>query len=176
MLKQALTGDYDQAMQSCTTLQAVADDQSSTATETGLLTAKNYLQLPANGGSGRANAQKVVVLLTDGMANLKTSSNTTVSNYRTAHSSSDFYGGSSYVADAALMQSMSMQSQNWRVFSVGLGLGCDYDFMDRLARLGNTADPDGTSPRTSGNPVNYEAELSAIFEEIINNPQVRLVQ
>jgi hypothetical protein len=80
------------------------------------------------------------------------------------------------VSDAALMQSLSMQQSNWRVFSVGLGLGCDFGFMDRLARLGNTADPDGNSPRTSGNPVNYEAELSTIFAEIIDNPQVRLVQ
>jgi Flp pilus assembly protein TadG len=67
VLAQPLTGNYDQAMQTCTRLQAVADDQNSTATETGLLTAKNYMQLPANGGSGRAHTQKVVVLLTDGM-------------------------------------------------------------------------------------------------------------
>ena len=34
---------------------------------------------------------------------------------------------------------MALQLQNWKVFSVGLGLGCDYDFMDRLARIGKTA-------------------------------------
>ncbi len=65
---------------------------------------------------------------------------------------------------------------NWKVFSVGLGLGTDYDFMDRLARMGSTANSDGESPRTSGNPVAYEAELTKIFKNIITNPQVRLVQ
>jgi hypothetical protein len=45
-----------------------------------------------------------------------------------------------------------------------------------MSRTGGTADDNGAGPRTSGNPTNYEAELSAIFEKIINNPQVRLVQ
>ena len=65
---------------------------------------------------------------------------------------------------------------NWKVFTAGIGLGCDYEFLDRMSRTGGTADDDGYGPRTSGNPMTYEAELSAIFRQIINNPQVRLVQ
>jgi hypothetical protein len=177
MLRTALTYDYDAAMQACTTLQAVGDDQSSTATETGMITAYNHIK-PANaGGSGRAHAEKVVVLFTDGMPNLKTSSNSTVSNYTSSHSSSDWYSGSSYYnQNAALMQSHLMQAQNWKVFTAGIGLGCDFDFLDRMSRTGGTADDNGQGPRTSGNPVNYEAELTAIFKAIIDNPQVRLVQ
>jgi len=176
LVAHSLSGSYDSAMLACTTLQAVGDNQSSTATETGLLAAKNHIKPSSQGGSGRINTQKVVVLLTDGMPNLKSSSDSTVSSYRSANPDSDFYGGGSYTSDAALMQSMAMQLQNWKVFSVGLGLGTNYDFMDRLARMGGTSNSDGESPRTSGNPVAYEAELSKIFKNIITNPQVRLVQ
>jgi hypothetical protein len=175
--RQTLTSNYDTAMQSCTKLQAVGDNVASTATETGLLAAKAHLSPAAQGGSGRATAQKVVVLLTDGMANLKSSSDSAVAAARTANPSSDYYGGSSaYPSDAALTATMALQLQNWKVFSVGLGLGCDYDFMDRLARIGKTASDAGQAPRTSGNPTAYETELSSIFKTIITNPQVRLVK
>jgi len=61
-------------------------------------------------------------------------------------------------------------------YEIGIGLGTDYDFMDRLARMGGTDNEDGQAPRTSGNPVGYESELSEIFEDIIENPAVRLVK
>ena len=69
-----------------------------------------------------------------------------------------------------------MQAADWQVFSVGIGLGTDYDFMDRMARLGGTANDAGQSPRGSGNPAEYEQRLTEIFEKIITNPQIRLVQ
>ena len=59
---------------------------------------------------------------------------------------------------------------------VGIGLGTDYGFMDRMARTGGTADDDGLSPRGSGNPADYEQRLTDIFEEIINNGRMRLVK
>ena len=74
------------------------------------------------------------------------------------------------------MQAARMDADNWDMFAVGMGLGADYDFMDRLARMGGTANGDGQSPRGSGNPAEYEQRLTEIFEEIITNPQVRLVQ
>ncbi len=176
VLRKALTSDYDAAMQICTTLQAVADDQSSTATETGLIYGQNHIKPSTQGGAGRINTQKVVVLLTDGMANLKTSSDGTVGAYRTANPSSDWYGGGSYTADAAMMQANSMESAHWKVFALGIGLGTNYDFMDRMARMGGTDNEDGQAPRTSGNPVGYESELSELFQDIIENPAVRLVK
>ena len=177
VLKTPLTSNYDSVMQACTTLQAVGDDQSSTATETGMIGAYNHIKSASQGGSGRQNTQKVVVLFTDGMPNLKTSSNTTVANYMSSHSNNDWYGGSSsYNQNASIMQAQTMAALNWKVFTAGIGLGCDYDFLDRMSRTGGTADDNGAGPRTSGNPTNYEAELSAIFKQIINNPQVRLVQ
>ena len=59
---------------------------------------------------------------------------------------------------------------------MGVGLGCDYGFMDRMARMGGTADSNGQSPRGSGNPADYEQKLTDIFSKIITNPQIRLVE
>jgi hypothetical protein len=45
-----------------------------------------------------------------------------------------------------------------------------------MARMGNTADSNGQAPRTSGDPSTYEAEMSALLKQVVDNPQVRLVQ
>jgi len=173
---QPLTGDYDVAMQACTTMQCVADNQSSTATEAGIIEARNHAKPASQGGSGRTATNKVVVLLTDGVPNLYESSNSTVSSYRTANDSDDWYGGSAYAKDAPLMQAMQMTDSNWYLYPVGLGLGTDYSFLDRLARQGDTADDGGQSPRGSGNPADYEQRMTEIFTNIITCPKVRLVQ
>jgi hypothetical protein len=117
-----------------------------------------------------------VVLLTDGMPNLYTSNTSTINNYISDHPDDDFYSGSAYAYNAPLMQATSMQVMGWSVFPVGLGLGTDYSFMDRLARMGGTANDDGESPRGSGNPAQYEQRLADIFRQIITSPKSRLVQ
>jgi hypothetical protein len=48
--------------------------------------------------------------------------------------------------------------------------------MDRMARLGNTANSQGESARGSGNPAEYEQRLTDIFKKIITSPKLRLVQ
>jgi hypothetical protein len=176
-IHQSLTGDYDAAMLACTNLQAVGDNQYSTATETGLITANNHLQPSSSGGAGRQHAHKVVVLLTDGMPNLYSSNPATISSYMSANPSSDWYTGSNTNAvNAPIMQAMTMESNGCAVFPVGLGLGTDYGFMDRMARGGGTANDSGESPRGSGNPAEYEQRLADIFEEIITSPKSRLVK
>ena len=166
-----LTGDYDAAMLKCTTLQACSDSTWSTATESGMISGKAHLQT-----NGRGNTQKVVVLLTDGMPNLKSSSNTTISAYRTNNPSDYFYGGSSnYNHDAALMQVNATQLLGWQTHAVGVGLGTDYAFMDRMTQM-STLDAEAEAPRTSGDPAEYETELRAIFKQIVDTPRVRLVE
>jgi hypothetical protein len=71
------------------------------------------------------------------------------------------------------MKTAQLKADRIRVYPVGVGGGCDYDFMDRAARIGGTADAAGQSPRGSGNPADYELRLQ---KEIITKPQVRLVQ
>jgi len=175
-IRQALTSNYDTAMGVCPNMQACADAYYSTATETGMITAKNHLKSTAQGGAGRSYANKVIVVLTDGAPNLYTSTNATINNYISAHPNPDYYSGSSYAKNAPLMQALDMQLQQWQVFPVGLGLGTDYTFMDKLGRIGGTADENGQSARGSGNPAEYEARLVEIFEEIIRSSKQRLVQ
>jgi Flp pilus assembly protein TadG len=170
-----LTGDYDTAMATCPRLQACSDNGASTATETGLMMAYNHIKPESKGGHGREATNKIVVLLTDGMPNLYSSSSNTIHNYIGSNPSSNFYGNKN-PQDAALMQTSIMQGDRWSLYPVGIGLGCDYNFMDRMGRMGATANKDGQSPRGSGNPADYEQRLKEIFENIITNPKLRLVQ
>jgi Flp pilus assembly protein TadG len=170
-----LTSDYSSAMNFCRDMQCVYDGMLSTSTETGLIAARNHIKPSNQGGAGRLYTNKVVVLATDGVANLKTSSNNTISSFRSSNPNGDWYGDDPE-SDAALMQSAMMQGDKWRVFSIAFGSGADFGFMDRLARMGGTADDEGLAPRTSGNPALIEGELSNIFHQIITTPAVRLVQ
>lgn len=173
VVAQALTGDYETAMEACTQFQAVCDDKASTATETGLSAGKAHID-----DAGRDNTAKIVVLLTDGVPNLYSSSSSDISSYMSANSSSNFYssGSSNNAKNAPLMQADIMKAGGWYVYPVGLGLGTNYDFMDRMARMGNTANDDGEGFRGSGNPTLYEEVLTDIFEQIIRSPKPRLVK
>jgi Flp pilus assembly protein TadG len=177
----ALTSDYTSAMNSAAGMQAVGNNGNSTNTEEGLASAYALIKAQSQGGTGRENTQKIVILLTDGVANLKDSSNSTVSSYEAAHPNtfngvSNYYGSSDYNSDAAFMQASIMQGGNWHVYALGIGLAVDTDFMDKMARVGNTADSNGHAPVTSGDPTSYETEMTALLDQIINNPQVHLVQ
>lgn len=176
VVQQPLTADYEAAMESCTSLQAVGDKGASTATETGMIEAREHLRPQREGGAGRSSTNKVVVLLTDGVPNLYSSHPSEIDAFIAQSESTDFYSGGAYWYDAPLMQAAAMQAHGWSTFPVGVGLGTDYDFMDRLARLGGTANEDGQSARGTGNPVDYEQRLTQIFEQIITNPKVRLVE
>jgi hypothetical protein len=178
VVAQPLTNNYIQAMQQCTSLQACGGPGAHTATEAGLRAARNHIKSSSEGGAGRINCDKIVVLLTDGMPNLYDSSayvDPSISGYISEHPNKDFYGSDNY-RNSSLMQTSMMQNKFWHLFPVGIGLGCDYDFMDRMARMGKTASKDGESPRGSGNPAEYEQRLMEIFDAIISNPKLRLVQ
>jgi hypothetical protein len=179
-IQQTLTSNYTTTMNACTQLQACSDTAACTNTEAGLALAYSHIGFGTKSGNnnwGRQSTNKVVVLLTDGQPNLQQSSNSTISTYRTAHPSSNFYGGSGdYPQDAALMQTSIMQGKNWYLYPVGVGLDCDYDFMDRMARMGSTANTSGQAPRGSGDPSVYQTLMVQIFKNIITNPKLRLVK
>ncbi len=175
-IAQRLTGDYDAAMLACTRLQAVGDKGATTATEAGLIKAQQHLAPAKQGGAARDKTNKTVVLLTDGVPNLYSSSASTITGFIAQDSTGEFYANGAHWYDAALMQAANIKAKKWQLYPVGIGLGTDYDFMDRMARIAGTADAAGHSPRGSGNPAEYEQKLIQIFEEIIKTPQVRLVQ
>ena len=176
LIEQPLTADYDEAMQACTNLQAVGDKGATTASEAGLMAAREHIRPASQGGQGREVTNKVVVLLTDGVPNLYVNSPETIDQFMNENPSDDFYQTGEYWYDATLMLAMQIQSSHWHLFPVGVGLGTNYSFMDRLARLGGTANDNGQSTRGSGNPAEYEERLSEIFRDIITTPQVRIVQ
>ena len=172
---QPLTEDYDAAMLVCTNLQASIDEGRTTATELGLSSAYEYIKPAREGGSGRNNVNKVVVMLTDGLPNDFASEADAISDYMTENPHDDFYGGGYDWLDAPLMQTKIMSRKGWQVYPVGIGFGTDYDFMDRMSRMGATA-VGGESLRGSGNPALYEQRLRELFRDIIQDPQVNLAR
>ena len=146
-LLQPLTDDYGAAMKACTTMQATSDKGQSTTTEAGLRDAYEYLRSKADGGKGRNGANKVVVLLTDGLPNAYVSPKSVIEQFIADNTDeTNIYGGGHYWLDASIMQSKRMQDDDWTVYPVGIGFGTDYDFMDRIARIGATA-VDGQATR-----------------------------
>jgi len=176
VLQQPLTADYEAAMQACTALEACGDRGATTATDAGLNTARDHIKAKSQGGQGRETTNKVVVLLTDGAPNLYVTGRAEIDTFIADNPKPEFYPSGAYWYDAALVQSLKMQKAHWFVFPVGIGLGCDYGFTDRMSRLGGTADKNGRGSRGSGNPAEYEQRLAEIFSRIITNPRVRLVQ
>lgn len=177
-LERSLTRDYRAAMTATTKLQVVGDHISSTATENGVILARNHLKVASAGGSGRTYTNKVIILLTDGVPNLNSSSSSTVSSYITAHPSSNYYSTSSsgnLPYNSVVMQAALSKVDSLQIFPVGVGLGCDYGFMDRVAKENGTAE-NGQAPRGSGNPAQYEQTLINMFQEIIKGGRVRLAK
>lgn len=175
VLVQPLTSDFDAAMQSCTTLQAVSDMGPSTAMEAGLILARQHLLPSSEGGQGRASADQVIILLTDGVPNVWISSATDINQHIAEHPDQDYYGSDYVWLNSALRQADLIQGADTTLHAVGVGLGADYDFLDRMSRFSGT-DVDGHSPQGSGNPADYEQVTTEIFVNIINNPGSRLVQ
>ncbi len=117
-----------------------------------------------------------MILLTDGVPNVYTTPLEQIESYMVDNPNRNFYGDGSFWYDGPLMQAHMMNADMWRLYPVGIGFGTDYDFMDRLARIGGTANHAGQSPRGSGNPAEYERRLTQLFEEIIDEPFIQLVQ
>lgn len=172
---QSLTSNYTAGMDACVNLQAVADVGMTTATEAGLQLARDHLKPVSQGGQGRIAAKPVIVLLTDGVPNVISSSSGDINDYISDNPSADYYPSAYTWLNAPLTQAARASAEDSTLFPVGMGLGTDYDFMDRMARFSGT-DNDGESIRGSGNPAQYEARLTEIFTEIIHRPGSRLVK
>ncbi len=174
-LRLSLTDNFTNAMQSCTTMQAVSDIGNTTATEYGLSLARQHLKPVAQGGAGRSFSTKVIVLCTDGVPNVWQTDEDSIDDYVAANPNSDFYGSDYPWYNGPLMQAAQAKAERTKMFGVGMGLGADFGFLDRLARIANT-DVGGQSPRGASDPSDYEVQLTTIFRTIINNRTGRLVK
>ncbi|HRE99800.1 MAG TPA: pilus assembly protein TadG-related protein [Pirellulaceae bacterium] len=178
----SLTGDYEVAKQACTGLEAVGDKYPTTATEPGVITARNHLDTV-----GRPFSDKVIVLFTDGVPNQLQSTTGAVQSYVSQVRSSDatlgalFYNsdtrftGDRHWRNAVLMQVHQVHELGWDVFAVGIGAGADAEFMRRIAVMGGTDDL-GADLLAGGDPRTYEDSLSEIFKKIVHTPRIVLVK
>ena len=174
-LEQALTGDYQAAMQACTMLQAAGDKGPASALEAGLLTARRHLSESTPEGKGRAGATKIVVLLTDGHPDLYVSAPARIDRYLTKHPSYNYYCGDRYTQNAVLVQAHLFATSGWQLYPVAVGMGANVEFLDRIARMAGTADV-APSVAAAKRPYDCEQRLRAMFQQIYNSPQVQLVQ
>jgi hypothetical protein len=117
-----------------------------------------------------------MVLLTDGVPNVWQTSATDIDKYMTANPHSDYYDPLYPWYNSVLMQTDQMKTGHGKMYPVGMGLGCDYNFMDRIARMANTADNNGQSMHGSSNPSQYEQRMVDIFKNIINTRGGKLVK
>lgn len=176
--------DFDAAKASLRDMQAVADDTSSTASENGLIMARNHLDPSTNPSGPRSYSNKILIFLSDGIPNIKQSSNGTINNF-TNLNTGEWFSSGSYVNErnAVLMQISQMQALGWKTYAVGIGLGADRNLMDRMARMAGTAkqnplDPAGPriSPYANGNPADYQTRLTAIFNDIVSSKSISIVK
>jgi Flp pilus assembly protein TadG len=177
--------DYNAAKGSLCDIQCVADDTLSTASENGLIAAKNMLDPSTNPTGARPAATKFVIFLTDGIPNIKSSSNSTITNYANSHTKGEWFGSvtNQYERNSVLMQTDIMQALGWKVNAIAIGLGADRSMMDRMARMGGTAQADPTNvngPKISayatGNPADYQTRLTGIFQGIVGASNVKVVK
>jgi hypothetical protein len=176
VVEHPLGADYDAAMRACTRLQAVGDKGATTATEAGLIAAREHLHAPSRGGRGRRSADKLVVLLTGSAPNLYLSDRAHIDRLIAASDrAGEFYRCGQYAKDAALLQSALMREDRWCSFALGAGLGSDHELIGRMARLGGTAEL-GQNARASRDPARYEECLVEMFEQILSRAHGRLVQ
>jgi len=180
-IAQSLTWDYDVAMGVCTTLQAVGDNGASTAIEAGILKAREHLHSKREGGQGRHSADKIVVLLTDGISNLYSSSRSEISQFigecngGLETGGAEFYDIDQYARNAPLMQFVGMRDDRWPCYAVGLGMGADLDYVDRLTGSENVGGEE-IGLRGRGHRSDDANRLATLLEHILANPRVRLVQ
>jgi Flp pilus assembly protein TadG len=177
--------DYNAAKASARDMQAASDWANSTASENGLILAKNHLNPALNPAGARTYSKRVLIFLSDGIPNIKQSSDDTINTFMSENDDGEWFGNvtNGMNRNAALMQIQQIQAMGWRTHSIGLGLGADKTLMDRMARMAGTAvkdpaNPTGPkiSPYASGNPADYQTRLTAIFDEIASTPAIQLVK
>ncbi len=145
-----LSTDFNSVMQRLTEIQAGHYD-GSTNIGGGIQKALDEL------GSDRARstARKVIVLLTDGVANIGSSGQ----------------NSESAGADYALDMAQAALDQGYTIFAISVGAGADLELMEQIAEIGH-----GEHFHASGTIEEYSAALGEIFIEIGGRRQVELIE
>ena len=108
-----------------------------------------------SGERARGLSRKMIFLLTDGVANIDSHGNFTVS------------GGEAY----ALSMAQAAADAGIRIFAVSVGSGANLDVMDDIADLTN-----GDHFHAAGSISNYSAELEQIFHQLGGTRPIELIE
>ena len=108
------------------------------------------------GARSRHTARKVMILLTDGMANVTANGNT-----------GDYYNGRLYAKQMA----QQAVDQGIRIFCVSVGSGADQALMQEIATLGS-----GEHFHAEGSIADYSAQLELIFMQLGGTRPVELIR
>ena len=171
-LAMSLTDDYDAVMDACTQLEASADDAETTSTDAGLRAAWSHLLPEEEGGHGRSNAKKIVILITIGTPDTSESSPGQIENYLAAHDDKGFYGDGDYPHDAAMMYAHKMRQREWQVIPVGIGPNADYKFVERMAKM-TGAFGGKKPPKFDKSPEKFEQLLvDMLSQQLVKSPKL----
>jgi len=173
---QPLTPDYDQAMLACTQLQASGDKGLTTNLEAGLIMAREHLQPSSQGGAGRRNVHKVVILLSDGLPNCAVSSSKLIQDFASAYIDSGSLSAWSEAELASLVQAVKFHHDGWSFYPIGVGAGVNHEFIEQLARCGGLARNARPFDAIADHPVGRVEKIVQVLRQIIDRPRVQLVQ
>lgn len=173
---QPLTSDYNQAMLACTRLQASGDKGLTSNLEAGLITAREHLQANSQGGNGRRNVHKVVILLTDGLPNCAVSSSKVIQDFASTYIDSGLLSGCSAAELAGLMQAVKFHDDSWTFYPLGVGAGVNHEYIEQLARCAGLTRDGETFDAVADHPVGRIEKIVQILRQIIDRPRVQLVQ
>lgn len=173
---QPLTPDYDQAMLACTQLQASGDKGLTTNLEAGLIMARERLQPGSQGGAGRRNVHKVVIVLTDGFPNCAVSSTKLIQDFASAYIESRSLSAWSEAELAALVQAVKLHHDGWSFYPIGVGAGVNHEFVEELALCVGLTRNGGTFDAIADHPVGRVEKIVQILRQIIDRPRIQIVQ
>jgi len=108
------------------------------------------------GPRARSASRKIIILLTDGQANVNESGGT-----------GDYYGGKAY----ALAQAQAAADLGIRIFAVSHGYGADQNVMQNIAEIGS-----GQHFHAEGSITEYSEELDEIFQLLGGQRPVELIE
>jgi Mg-chelatase subunit ChlD len=103
----------------------------------------------------RSNAVKIILLFTDGVANV------------TRHGRSDVRQAQQDALEAA----RDARARGVRIYTVSVGAGADQDLMEELAETG-----DGEQYHAGGDKDEYTAQLQKIFQQLGGKRPVILIE
>ena len=138
--------------------------------------AREHLQPSSQGGAGRRNVHKVVILLTDGLPNCAVSSSKPIQDFASAYIDSGSLSDWSEAELAALVQAVKFHHDGWSFYPIGVGVRVNHKFIEQLARCAGLARNARPFDAIADHPVGRVEKIVQVLRQIIDHPPIHLVQ